>query len=119
VIAVADPLAATPLAVVVLDDRCRSSDRIVARSSSPLANRRVVAGYTQEGLAEALGVDRTTVGRWERGAQRPHPWQRPDLARLLRITLEQLDCLLRTTQRHGADVVVSGALRDCPTACQR
>jgi transcriptional regulator with XRE-family HTH domain len=91
----------------------------VARLSSSLANRRVVAGYTQEGLAEALGVDRTTVGRWERAEQRPHPWQRPYLARLLRITLEQLDGLLPTAQRPGADVPVSGSLQDFPTACQR
>ncbi|GAB2981290.1 helix-turn-helix domain-containing protein [Amycolatopsis acidiphila] len=67
----------------------------MARSSRPLANRRVVVGYTQEGLAEALGVDRTTIGRWERGEQQPQPWQRPDLALKLGITLEELDGLLR------------------------
>jgi len=67
----------------------------VARSSCPLANRRVVVGYTQEGLAEALGVDRTTIGRWERGEQQPQPWQRPDLALKLGVTLEELDGLLR------------------------
>lgn len=79
------------------------SDVIMVRSSRPLADRRVVAGYTQEGLAEALGVDRTTIGRWERGAQLPQPWQRPDLAHKLGITLEQLDSLLRP-QSAGADV---------------
>lgn len=67
----------------------------MARSPRPLANRRVIVGYTQEGLAEALGVDRTTIGRWERGEQQPQPWQRPDLARKLRVTLEELDGLLR------------------------
>lgn len=75
----------------------------MARPSRPLANRRVVAGYTQEGLAEALGIDRTTIGRWERGAQLPQPWQRPDLAHKLAVTLEQLDSLLRP-QTAGADV---------------
>ncbi|TKG66263.1 helix-turn-helix transcriptional regulator [Prauserella endophytica] len=75
----------------------------MARSSRPLANRRVIAGYTQEGLAEALGVDRTTIGRWERGKQQPQPWQRPDLAHKLGITLEQLDGMLRP-QSVGADV---------------
>jgi DNA-binding XRE family transcriptional regulator len=70
----------------------------VARSPRPLANRRVVVGYTQEALAEALDVDRTTIGRWERGEQQPQPWQRPDLALQLRVTLEELDSLLRPAQ---------------------
>ncbi|WP_020663229.1 helix-turn-helix transcriptional regulator [Amycolatopsis benzoatilytica] len=67
----------------------------MARSPRPLANRRVVVGFTQEALAEALGVDRTTIGRWERGEQQPQPWQRPDLALKLGVTLEELDGLLR------------------------
>jgi DNA-binding XRE family transcriptional regulator len=33
----------------------------------PVANCRHAAGYTQETFAETLGVDRTTVGRRERG----------------------------------------------------
>ena len=33
-------------------------------------NRRA-EGYTQESLADALGVDRTTVGKWERGTAWP------------------------------------------------
>jgi transcriptional regulator with XRE-family HTH domain len=66
----------------------------VAPTSRLLAKRRVVAGYTQEGLAEALGVDRTTVGRWERGEQLPQPSQRPRLAQQLSVTLEELDVLL-------------------------
>jgi tetratricopeptide (TPR) repeat protein len=42
-----------------------------------------------------LGVDRSTVGRWERGVQAPLPWQRPDIATALKITLDQLDSLLQ------------------------
>lgn len=69
----------------------------MARSSPSLANRRVVAGYTQDGLARALGVAPGTVGRWERGERLPRPWQRPDLARRLGVTLDQLDEMLRPT----------------------
>ncbi|MGH3623513.1 MAG: hypothetical protein ACRDQ5_17225 [Sciscionella sp.] len=55
----------------------------------------MVVGYTQEGLVEALGVDRTADARWERGEQLPQPWQRPDLAAWFHTMLEQLDDLLR------------------------
>lgn len=68
--------------------------------SSPLADCRHAAGYTQETFADKLGVDRTTVGRWERGVQSPQPWQRPDLATALDISLDHLDDLLRRTKRH-------------------
>ncbi|MFB9729805.1 helix-turn-helix transcriptional regulator [Haloechinothrix salitolerans] len=68
--------------------------------SSPLADCRHAAGYTQETFADKLGVDRTTVGRWERGVQSPQPWQRPDLATALDVSLDHLDDLLRRTKRH-------------------
>jgi transcriptional regulator with XRE-family HTH domain len=67
-----------------------------------LADCRLAAGYTQESFAEKLGADRSTVGRWERGSQSPQPWQRPDLARILKISLEQLDDLLRQTKRFAS-----------------
>ncbi|MGH8920108.1 MAG: helix-turn-helix domain-containing protein, partial [Actinomycetes bacterium] len=59
-----------------------------------LAARREAMGYTQESLAEKLGVEFSTVGRWERGALTPQPWRRPHLARALKVSLEQLDSLL-------------------------
>jgi transcriptional regulator with XRE-family HTH domain len=67
----------------------------------------LAAGYTQESFAEKLGVDRSTVGRWERGIQSPQPWQRPDLAAALDISLDELDDLLRRTKQR--DTVVSGS----------
>lgn len=55
---------------------------------------RKAAGYTQEQLAAALNVDRSTVIRWEAGDYSPLPYLRPKLARLLRQTPEQLRTFL-------------------------
>jgi len=65
----------------------------VARRSR-LAAARKAAGLTQEQLAEALKVDRTTPGRWEQGVSPPQAWQRPALARALNVSLAELDDLL-------------------------
>ncbi|MEV7504289.1 helix-turn-helix transcriptional regulator [Streptomyces sp. NPDC093018] len=59
-----------------------------------LAERRRVLGYSQEKLAQLLGVDRTTVGRWECGKVAPQPPQRRGLATALEISLQELDLLL-------------------------
>lgn len=66
-----------------------------------LASRRVMRGYTQEALAEYLGVERSTVARWERGMFTPQPWVRPQLAAALAVTTDQLDALL-TSRAAGA-----------------
>jgi DNA-binding XRE family transcriptional regulator/tetratricopeptide (TPR) repeat protein len=59
-----------------------------------LAQRRKAVGYTQEQLAEQLGVERTTVIRWEAGAAQPQPWQWPNLADALKISASELIVLL-------------------------
>lgn len=64
----------------------------VRRSS--LVRIRKSAGFTQESFAEAMHVDRSTVARWEQGAREPLPYQRPKIARLLKITMSELDELL-------------------------
>jgi transcriptional regulator with XRE-family HTH domain len=61
--------------------------------TSALAAKRRAAGYTQESLAERLGKDRTTIGRWERGEVEPYAWNLPPLAEALGVTLEELDAL--------------------------
>jgi DNA-binding XRE family transcriptional regulator/tetratricopeptide (TPR) repeat protein len=59
-----------------------------------LARARKTAGYTQESLAEALQVERTTVVRWEAGTSEPMPHIRPKLAHLLRVSCNDLEVLL-------------------------
>lgn len=59
-----------------------------------LAQRRMAMGFSQEKLAEYLGVERSTIGRWEGGKATPQPWNRPKLAQLLRISIEELAELL-------------------------
>jgi transcriptional regulator with XRE-family HTH domain len=59
-----------------------------------LARRRAAMGFTQETLAEHLGLERSTVGRWERGVGTPQPWNQPDLAKALGVSQDVLAELL-------------------------
>lgn len=59
-----------------------------------LVSTRKAAGFSQERLAEAVGVERSTVMRWECGETRPQPWARPRLARALGISDQSLSELL-------------------------
>jgi tetratricopeptide (TPR) repeat protein/transcriptional regulator with XRE-family HTH domain len=59
-----------------------------------LARRRKAVGLTQEQLAEQLGVERTTVVRWERGETQPLPWLRPRLAQALGVSADRIEELL-------------------------
>ncbi|MFF9397258.1 MULTISPECIES: multiprotein-bridging factor 1 family protein [unclassified Streptomyces] len=68
-----------------------------------LAERRKTLGYSQEKLAQLLGVDRTTVGRWESGRIEPQPPQRRGLASALEVTLIELDALLPQPRAAGQE----------------
>ncbi|MFC5186766.1 helix-turn-helix transcriptional regulator [Actinomadura harenae] len=59
-----------------------------------LAHRRRAMGLTQEQLADRVGTERTTIGRWERAETAPYPYQLPRLAQVLGMTLDELDDLL-------------------------
>jgi len=73
-----------------------------------LAQRRKALGLTQEALAGLLGVERSTVVRWERGETEPAPWIQPRLAKALRVSADRLQELLvsdggsRPALSHGA-----------------
>lgn len=59
-----------------------------------LARARKAAGFTQEELAHRLGVDRSTVGRWELGETEPQPWLQPRLAKALGVSRTELAGML-------------------------
>ncbi|GGM74643.1 hypothetical protein GCM10012275_51670 [Longimycelium tulufanense] len=66
----------------------------MARKRKQLANARKAAGLTQEELAARLGVERSTVARWEAGETSPQPWLRRGLAKILQIEPGRLGELL-------------------------
>ncbi len=66
-----------------------------------LSQRRKAVGLTQESLAEHLGVERSTVIRWEAGESQPLPSIRPNLARALHVSIDQLAELLTQSEDAG------------------
>jgi transcriptional regulator with XRE-family HTH domain len=72
----------------------------MAAKRQRLVQRRQLVGFSQEALASALLVERSTVVRWESGDTKPQPWLRSRLAQALRVSLDELDELL-TAERDG------------------
>jgi transcriptional regulator with XRE-family HTH domain len=64
----------------------------VRRDALIAARRR--AGKSQEAVGEEAGVDRTTIGTWERGERSPQPHQRKLYAEAIGLTLSELDAAL-------------------------
>jgi transcriptional regulator with XRE-family HTH domain len=66
----------------------------VALKRRRLAQRRKALGHSQDDLASLVGVDRSTVIRWERAETEPQPWLRRKLAAALRVSADELTDLL-------------------------
>jgi transcriptional regulator with XRE-family HTH domain len=73
----------------------------VTSEAQRLAARRIQQGHTQETLAAVLGVERSTVERWENGRRRPRPGTRPALAAALGVSVDELDHMLAEPP-HGS-----------------
>jgi len=69
-----------------------------------LVDARKSTGKTQEQIAAEVGVDRTTLGRWERNDGTPYPSQRPKYAEALGITMEELAALLSSMPAQRGEV---------------
>lgn len=77
-----------------------------------LAQRRKVLGFSQERLAELLGVERSTVVRWEGAETDPQPWHRFKIADALQVTLGQLEEMLddiSVAPRRGSNIAFGTA----------
>jgi transcriptional regulator with XRE-family HTH domain len=83
-----------------------------------LAERRRALGLTQEDLAALLGMERSTVVRWERGATQPLPWIRPRLAQALQVPVSELAGLLGVVpaSRDGRRPAAAPVPRQLPAA---
>jgi transcriptional regulator with XRE-family HTH domain len=76
-----------------------------------LTQRRKSLGFTQESLAAALEVDRTTIERWENGRRDPRPWVRPRLADVLRLSTTELDELINASDTATKPATQAGQTR--------
>lgn len=55
-----------------------------------MQNLRQAAGFTQQSFAAALGVDRSTVAKWEAGKAAPRVEMLPSIASLLHSSIEEI-----------------------------
>jgi transcriptional regulator with XRE-family HTH domain/tetratricopeptide (TPR) repeat protein len=77
----------------------------MGRKRRRMVDRRKTLGLSQEGLAEAMQVETSTVARWERGETTPQPWHRPRLADALKVTVEEVGELLAEADEHRPTAV--------------
>ncbi len=71
------------------DDR-RSPPEQVKSLGEALKARRTAAGFTQEYVAEALGVSRQAVSKWENGASEPSTANLMALSKLYGLPVDEL-----------------------------
>lgn len=55
-----------------------------------IQTKREAIGATQQAMASALGVDRSTVAKWEAAGTYPHPRFLPMIAAFLGCTIDDL-----------------------------
>lgn len=101
-----EPAPVDTMEILAAERERKSCDRAggcVAIKRYSLASRRKSLGFSQEKLAEQLGVDRSTIVRWESGTAEPQPALRSKLAHSLQLSMAELAELMSesTAPRRG------------------
>ena len=81
---------------------------------SLLRQERERRGWSRNYIAEQIGVDVVTVGRWERGERLPHPVYRQLLCSLFEMNALDLGLLSEPSQESNEE----GAIADVPSGIQ-
>ncbi|MDQ0204956.1 helix-turn-helix transcriptional regulator [Pectinatus haikarae] len=63
-----------------------------------IEEKRIKLGFTQKQLADKIGVDRTTVGKWELGISIPRVEKLLMLAKILNCSIEDIYSCQRQKQ---------------------
>lgn len=85
-------------------DRKTDSDELASRLGKRIATRRKSLAWTQDDLAERMGVDAETISRFERGAHLP---SLPTLERLAVALRVEVGALLSKSSPAKADDVAA------------
>lgn len=75
---------------IVLPLQKRNEEELVLGFADKLRDARVAKGYTQEQLAEKLGVTRQSVSKWESGQGMPEAETLPFISDVLEVSLDVL-----------------------------
>lgn len=83
----------------------REEKKAVAKSlGEALKENRIRCQMTQEFVAETLGVSRQSVSKWENGSSDPNTSNLIALAKLYKISPEELlECATRTPEDNNAE----------------
>lgn len=57
---------------------------------TPFERKRLAAGLTQQQLADKFGLTQSAVKKWENGSSKPSPRFFPKLAKIFRMTPEEV-----------------------------
>jgi len=69
-----------------------------------LGQERALKGWTREYVAEQVGAEVGTIGRWERGEYLPHPYYRQKLCTLFAKTPQELGLLPEASDENEVQV---------------